>query len=163
MFEKFAETINNAGKAVGEKTKLGTDVVKANFKISSEERALNELYLEIGKTYYDNNLDNPCCETMKELFDKVSEKKASIEALKEHVRKIKGVLLCQNCGAEVDAENNYCGKCGAKIEKPEPVEEAPAEETEEVIDHEDTVEADAAGEEAPEIKVEVDPDDKPEE
>ena len=86
MFEKFAETINNAGKAVGEKTKLGTDVVKANFKISSEERAINELYLEIGKTYYDNNLDNPCCETMKELFDKVSEKKASIEALKEHVR-----------------------------------------------------------------------------
>ena len=46
MFEKFAETINNAGKAVGEKTKLGTDVVKANFKISSEERAINELYLE---------------------------------------------------------------------------------------------------------------------
>ena len=134
MFEKFAETINNAGKAVGEKTKLGTDVVKANFKISSEE-----------------------------LFDKVSEKKASIEALKEHVRKIKGVLLCQNCGAEVDAENDYCGKCGTKIEKPEPVEEAPAEETEEVIDHEDTVEADAAGEEAPEIKVEVDPEDKPEE
>ena len=42
-------------------------------------------------------------------------------------------------------------------------EEAPAEETEEVIDHEDTVEADAAGEEAPEIKVEVDPEDKPEE
>ena len=150
MFEKFAETINNAGKAVGEKTKLGTDVVKANFKISSE-------------TYYDNNLDNPCCDTMKELFDKVSEKKASIEALKEHVRKIKGVLLCQNCGAEVDAENDYCGKCGTKIEKPEPVEEAPAEETEEVIDHEDTVEADAAGEEAPEIKVEVDPEDKPEE
>ena len=65
MFEKFAETINNAGKAVGEKTKLGTDVVKANFKISSEERAINELYLEIGKTYYDNNLDNPCCDTMK--------------------------------------------------------------------------------------------------
>ena len=28
MFEKFAETINNAGKAVGEKTKLGTDVVR---------------------------------------------------------------------------------------------------------------------------------------
>ena len=100
---------------------------------------------------------------MKELFDKVSEKKASIEALKEHVRKIKGVLLCQNCGAEVDAENDYCGKCGTKIEKPEPVEEAPAEETEEVIDHEDTVEADAAGEEAPEIKVEVDPEDKSEE
>ena len=157
MFEKFAETINNAGKAVGEKTKLGTDVVKANFKISSEERALNELYLEIGKTYYDNNLDNPCCETMKELFDKVSEKKASIEALKEHVRKIKGVLLCQNCGAEVDSENDYCGKCGAHLEKPEPPVEETADDLVVVVDADEPADDDDT---APEAAAEEKPSDE---
>ena len=51
MFEKFVETLNQTGKVVGEKTKQGTDVVKANIKISSEERAVNELFFEIGKTY----------------------------------------------------------------------------------------------------------------
>lgn len=162
MFEKFVETLNQTGKVVGEKTKQGTDVVKANIKISSEERAVNELFFEIGKTYYENNKENPCCETMKELFDKVAEKQASIEALKEQVRRIKGVNICQNCGAEVDSENDFCGKCGAKIVKPEPViEEASAENTEEVIDHEETVEVtDEDGKPAINIEVADDDSDK---
>lgn len=159
MFEKFVETLNQTGKAVGEKTKQGTDVVKANIKISGEERAINDLFLEIGKTYYENNKDNPCCDTMKELFDKVSEKQATIESLKEQVRRIKGVNICQSCGAEVDADNDFCGKCGAKIVKPEPVSEDFAEEkSEEIIDHEETVEVtDEDGK--PAINIEVADDD----
>lgn len=137
MFEKIVETINNTGKVVGEKTKQGSEVVKANIKISSEERALNELYTEIGKTYYENNRENPCCDTMKELFEMADEKKAVISDLKQQLRAIKGVSVCGNCGAECPIENDFCGKCGAKIEKPEPPVETPEEE---VIDHEDTVE-----------------------
>lgn len=128
MFEKFVETLNNTGKTVSEKTKQGSDIVKANIKISSEERALNDVYLEIGKTYYENNAENPCCDTMKELFDMVVEKKASIAALKQQIRTIKGVSVCDACGAENPVENEFCGKCGAKIEKPAPVEEASEED-----------------------------------
>ena len=152
MFEKFVETLSNTGKTVGEKTKQGTDIVKANVKISTEERALNELYCEIGKKYYENNSENPCCDAMKELFDKVADKTKEIEALKNQVRQIKGVVMCEKCGAEVGLENDFCGKCGAKLVKPEPViEEIPAEE---VIDHEDTVEV-ADDEGKPEINIEV--------
>lgn len=150
MFEKFVETLNNTGKAVGEKTKQGSDIVKANLKISGEERALNDLFLEIGKTYYENNKDNPCCDTMAELFEKVAEKNESIAALKNQVRIIKGVAICDNCGAEVALENDFCGKCGSKIIKPEPVPEV----TEEVIDHEETIEA-ADDEGNPSINIEV--------
>lgn len=153
MFEKIVETLNNTGKVVGEKTKQSSDLVKINFKISSEEKALLELYCEIGKTYYENNSDNPCCDTMKELFDKVAEKASQIEALKNQVRVIKGVAVCTNCGAEVSAENDFCGKCGSKLEKPEPVADE-YEFTEEIIDHEETVEAsDENGE--PSINIEV--------
>lgn len=129
MFEKIVETLNNTGKTVSEKTKQGSDIVKANIKISSEERALNDVYLEIGKTYYEKNAENPCCDTMKELFGMVAEKKASIAALKQQIRTIKGVSVCEACGAENPVENEFCGKCGAKIEKPAPAEETPAEET----------------------------------
>ena len=70
--------------------------------------------------------------------------------------------ICQNCGAEVDSENDFCGKCGAKIVKPEPViEEASAENTEEVIDHEETVEViDEDGKPAINIEVADDDSDK---
>ena len=164
MFEKFVATLNNTGKAVSEKTKQGTDIVKANLKITTEERELNDLFLEIGKMYYKNNSENPCCDQMKELFDKVSEKEAAVEELKNKVRALKGVVICENCGAEVGDDNAFCGKCGAKIERPEPVEEP--EETKEisdtVVDHEDNVEVvDENGE--PSIKIELAKDENTEE
>lgn len=148
-FEKLKKTFTDAGKTVSEKTKQGSDIVKANLKISSEERELTDLYCEIGKTYYEKNSENPCCDTMKELCEKVAEKTALIESLKQQVRSIKGVAVCGNCGAEVPLENDFCGKCGTKIEKPEPAveEEAPAEE---IIDHE------TDEEEEPTINIEVD-------
>ncbi|MDY3791129.1 MAG: zinc ribbon domain-containing protein [Oscillospiraceae bacterium] len=156
MFEKFVETLNNTGKAVSEKTKQGTDIVKANLKITTEERELNDLFLEIGKMYYENNRENPCCDHMKELFDKVAEKEAAVEELKSKVRALKGVVICQNCGAEVGDDNAFCGKCGAKIERPEPVEavEEAKEISDTVVDHEDNVEVvDENGE--PSIKIEL--------
>lgn len=148
MFEKFVETINNTGKAVGEKARQGSDIAKASIKITAEEKALTDIYTEIGKLYFDNHKDNPCCEEMKALCDKAAEKIASLEGLKAQVRAIKGVNVCANCGADVPLENDFCGKCGAKIDRPEPAPETP----EEVIDHEDTVEG------AADIKIEVDPD-----
>lgn len=148
-FEKLKKTVTDAGKTVSEKTKQGSDIVKANLKIASEERSLTDLYCEIGKTYYEKNGDNPCCDTMKELCEKVAEKTTLIENLKQQVRSIKGVAVCGSCGAEVPLENDFCGKCGAKIEKPEPVEEEEAQE-EEIIDHE------TAEEDAPSINIEVD-------
>lgn len=156
MFEKIVETLNNTGKAVSEKTKQSTDIVKANLKITTAERELNDLFLEIGKMYYKNNSENPCCDHMKELFDKVSEKEAVVEELKNKVRALKGVYICPKCGAEVGEENAFCGKCGTKIEKPEPVEavEDAKEIAETVVDHEDTVEVvDENGE--PSIKIEI--------
>lgn len=156
MFEKFVETINNTGKAVGEKTRQGSDIVKANIKIASEERTLTDIYTEMGKLYYEKHKDDPCCETMTELCAKAGEKLESIEELKKQVRTLKGVNICANCGAEVALDNDFCGKCGAKVEKPAPAAE-PAKEcseaTGDVIDHEDNVEAS-------DIKIEVDPEDK---
>ncbi|MGN0666276.1 MAG: zinc ribbon domain-containing protein [Huintestinicola sp.] len=133
MFEKIVESISNTGKAVGEKAKIGTDIAKLNIKISTEERALTEIYQTVGETYYKNNKDNPCCDEMKKLFESVEEKLAAIDELKTLLHQTKGVVICPNCSAEIDAENDFCGKCGTKLEKPAPVVEEPvvlAEEAE---------------------------------
>ena len=140
MFEKIVESISNTGKVVGEKAKLGTDIAKLNIKISTEERALTEIYQTVGETYYKNNKENPCCDEMKKLFESVDEKLASIEALKDQLHQMKGVIVCSNCGAEVDAENDYCGKCGTKLEKPAPVVEEPEVIAEEAAADETTEE-----------------------
>lgn len=133
MFEKFVETLNNTSKAVTEKTKQSTEIVKTNLKINTEEKELEALYCEIGKLFYDKSKDDPCCDTMKELFDKVTEKKKALEAYHSQVRILKGINICQSCGVEISADCDFCGKCGAKITKPEPIEENTDEAAEEPI------------------------------
>ncbi len=152
MFEKITQTIKNTGEAVGTKAKQGSELAKSSIRISNEEKNLNDIYAEIGKRYYDNNSENPCCDEMKELCDKAAEKIALITELKRQVRALKGVIICTNCGAEVPDENDFCGKCGTKLEKPAPQPEAVEEE--EVIDHEDNVEA-VDEDDVPVINIEV--------
>ena len=131
MFENFVETLTNTGKNGGE-------FVKLNYKVLSAQKALDDLYNQIGRLFVEEN-GATCTEgEIGELTQQAAAKAVEIETLKAQLRLIRGVVVCENCGAEVDAENDYCGKCGAKLVKPEPPAEEPAEE--EAVDDEATVE-----------------------
>ena len=128
-FEKFAETISNTGKN-------GIDFGKLSYKAVAEQKALHDLYTQIGKAFVDQNKDIVIDGELGELKAQAVAKAQEIETLKAQIRMIRGVVVCENCGAEVDAENDYCGKCGTKLVKPEP----PAEETDEITDDEESIE-----------------------
>ncbi|MBP1534700.1 MAG: zinc ribbon domain-containing protein [Ruminococcus sp.] len=140
FFDKVSEAITATGKTVGDKTKMGTDIVKLSYKLSTEQKNLSDIFTEIGKAYYEESKDAPQSDALVQLVSEATVKSAEIEGIKEQIRQIKGVTVCPNCGADVPLEYDFCGKCGTKIERPEP----PAEETEETV------------EETDEIKVEVD-------
>lgn len=36
---------------------------------------------------------------------------------KKYVEKIKGVICCENCGAEISEKSGFCSNCGTKVEK----------------------------------------------
>ena len=130
MFENFVETLTNTGKNGGE-------FVKLNYKVLSAQKSLDDLYNQIGRLFVEEN-GATCTEgEIGELTQQAAAKAVEIESLKAQLRMIRGVVVCENCGAEVDAENDFCGKCGTKLVKPEPPVEEPAEE---VTDDEATVE-----------------------
>ncbi len=134
FFDKVSEAITATGKTVGDKTKQGTDIVKLSYKLSTEQKNLTDIFTEIGKAYYEENKDAPQSEALVQLVAEATVKNAEIEGIKEQIRQIKGVTVCPNCGADVPLEYDFCGKCGTKIEKPEPVvEETAEEETEDEI------------------------------
>ena len=130
MFERFIETLESTGKTVSEKTKSGTEVVKLSYKVSSSQRDLAEIYAQIGKLCYEEYKDAEKSDAMADLFAQASLKNAEIDELKAKIR--------------VPADNDFCGKCGARIVKPaapaEVSEEAPAEETAEEAPTQDTAE-----------------------
>ena len=129
-FEKFAETLSNTGKN-------GIDFGKLSYKAATEQKALNDLYNRIGRKFVEDNKDVAVDGELGEIKAQAVAKAQEIEALKAQIRMLRGVVVCENCGAEVDAENDYCGKCGTKLVKPEP----PVEETEdEVADDGESIE-----------------------
>lgn len=135
IFKKIGDTITETGKTVGEKTKQVSSVAKFNAKIISSEHSISDNYAILGKYYYDTYKDNPA----DEVAETVNSITASLEAIadmKSQILAIKGMVKCQDCGAECPFEDTFCGKCGAKLEKPEPPveEEVPAEEDVEAIE-----------------------------
>lgn len=130
ILKKIGDTLTDAGKTVGEKTKQVGSVAKINAKIISCEHSISENYSILGKYYYDTYKDNPDDE-IAETVNAVTASIETIAELKSELLAIKGLIKCQKCGSECPFEDTFCGKCGAELEKPEPVEEE-VEESEEI-------------------------------
>ena len=143
ILKKIGDTLTDAGKTVGEKTKQAGTVAKLNAKIISSERSISESYSILGKYYYDTYKDNPD-EEIAETVNAVTAAIDAISELKSEILAIKGLVKCTKCGGECPFEDTFCGKCGAVLEKPEPAED-------EVEDFEESEEA--AESEVPNIVV----------
>ncbi len=151
IIKKITDTITETGKNVGEKTKQVGNTAKLNAKIISSERSISENYTIIGKYYYDMYKDNPDAD-IAEAVNSVTASLETIAEMKSQILAIKGLVKC-SCGASCPIEDTYCGKCGAMLEKPEPVEEAVVEDTAEekadieIVVAEDTSETEETTEE----------------
>lgn len=142
ILKKIGDTITETGKSVGEKTKQVSSVAKFNAKIIASEHSVSENYTILGKFYYDTYKDSPA-EEVAETVNSITASLETIADMKSQILAIKGMVKCQDCGAECPFEDNFCGKCGAKLEKPEP----PVEET---AEEEEVLEAVEEAEEVPE-------------
>lgn len=126
FFEKISKNITDTGKVVTEKTKQVSESAKLNSKIVSSENTISTNYTILGKYYYENFKETPA-EEVAEACNAITAANEAIVTMKAQLLSIKGLVKCTACGAECPIDNNFCGKCGAALEKPEP---APAEEEE---------------------------------
>ena len=134
FFKKVGETISETGKSVSEKTKQVGNVAKLNAKIIASEHSISENYTILGKYYYDTYKDNPD-EAVAETVNAVTASIDTIAEMKAQLLAAKGLVKCVECGAGCPTEDDFCGKCGAKLIKPEPApeeDEAVSEEIEEI-------------------------------
>lgn len=139
FFEKIGKTLTETGKAVTEKTKVVGESAKLNSKIIAKESSARSLYSEIGEYYYNKYKDAPD-EEIADAVNELTEALNSIADMKNQLLSIKGAVKCTECGAECPIETAFCGKCGAKLVKPEPpVEEEIQNNTEAVENPENTV------------------------
>ncbi len=114
FLDDLGKKISQTSQDVVQKTKDTAEILKLNSTISDEEKKLNNLYLQIGKIYYEKYKENPD-DSLAALIDSVAQTQTRLYNLGEQVKRLKGMVSCQNCGAAVPYGAPFCSACGSKM------------------------------------------------
>ena len=116
FFDKLGKKAQEAYQTTKDKTKEISGEFKLKSKINQNEDKMYQLFAHIGEIVYnayEKNVDvdkaeiNPMCEEIKDY--KEENEKYRLEYLELNNKK-----LCVKCGAELEREDGFCQKCGAK-------------------------------------------------
>lgn len=123
FLDNMGKKLGEAAQAAAKKSGELVEVTKLNVNINTEEDKIQKLFAQIGKKIYDKytasgSIDEEAvedCETIK-----VHEQ--NIKNLRSKILEIKNLKICTGCGAELERDQIFCSKCGARNEIPHPVE-----------------------------------------
>lgn len=119
IFEDLGKKLSKAGQGVAQTTRNLADKMKLSNAISEEKKNIERLYSSIGQQYFSEHADS-AEESLASLVDEV---KAAFDRMGDYtdqLNKLKGVIVCQECGAEAPANAVFCNMCGVRIVRPEP-------------------------------------------
>ena len=119
FFDQLGKKVTDAGKGVAQQTKNLSEIARLTSVIDTEEKLVAQSYAQIGKAYYENHKNDPSAECASQiaLVNKSLEK---IAQWREQIQKIKGIVKCPQCGADVPYNSQFCGTCGSRIVRPSP-------------------------------------------
>ena len=109
--------VTSLGQGVKQKSKEVTDSVKLNSALKSLGNQKKEEYEKLGEAYF-----KLCCENEEKAVPELEEFTAHLKELisqekelQEQIQKIKNVVYCPNCNAELPGESKFCNVCGTEI------------------------------------------------
>lgn len=114
------KNITGTARDVKRKSEDIVEITKISVSIGSDEEKLKKLFYELGMDVYKSYCENPEESVCPKKCMEIARLDDSIRQNKEKILLLRGNAECKACGAIVDADSNFCPKCGAKIEKPEP-------------------------------------------
>jgi hypothetical protein len=169
FFGSLGKSLKKGTDTVADRTSSFFEIQKKNARVVMEQREIDKLLADIGKSVrreYEDGRKDFSPEVLN-LLSEIDTHKDAISELKTSINSMKGQKQCPKCGAVVDKSASFCPKCGEpipEIKEEEPAQEAPAEEpapeeaaAEEPAAEEPAPEDAPAGEEAPETAPEEAP------
>ena len=114
FFEGIGKKLAQSGQEAAQKAKNTAEVIKLNSMISDEEKRINNLYIQIGKLYYEVYGENPE-EQFAQFITDINDCKAKILVHAEQIRIVKGIAECTECGGQVPLGAPFCSSCGSPM------------------------------------------------
>jgi len=107
---KVSDTANSAVNKANELA----EVSRLNGLVAEEDKKIKNLYYQIGKAYVAQCGSNPAPE-FAELVGAVIESGRAMKDYKDQINALKGIRICEKCGAEVAKGVNFCNTCGNQM------------------------------------------------
>ena len=135
FFDKLGKKASKTYQVTTEKAVNLSEELKLKSKISDIKEKIDNLYNEIGKTVYNEMKDGKDVskEEVASKCEEISNLNDEIQKIESEILALKKVRKCVNCGEELELQDLFCSKCGAKqpeLEKVE-VKEEPTTEAKE--------------------------------
>ena len=115
-FKEFTDTLAAKSSEVAQKAKDMADVASLNSQIKTEKEAINNAYLSIGETVYQEQKDSENS-PFDDQIQSIKRRLAKIAELEKSISEIKGTKKCPFCGETIGILAEICPKC--KQELPE--------------------------------------------
>lgn len=115
FFDEIGKKLSYTGQEAVKQTKIMANVAKYNGNISALEKQAQDMFLQLGKLYFQDHQNDVDAEYSEQLMA-VSKCMKEIEDLRNKIQQEKGVTVCSQCGAEVRNNSLFCNACGAKVE-----------------------------------------------
>ena len=110
---KFSKAVDGAekySKLAVDKTSLMIDKAKLSLAVNDAEKKIKDIMAEIGEFVYAEYASGA------EFSEELESKCVQIEKLKAEIAELKNAVICSSCGEYNPAGNEFCGKCGEKID-----------------------------------------------
>ncbi len=145
-FDDFGTRVKKVRDDTVEGLQKANKVRQLNSSIHAEEKKVDKLYKDMGKKLYELYKDNALSEFEPE-FETLAASFAMMDELQEQVRGVRGVQICPNCKAEVNAKERFCPNCGYKLPEQDVTDDEEPMEAEEDNQTQDAAEEEPAREE----------------
>jgi hypothetical protein len=126
IIDKLGKSLQGATQSVVKGTKDFTDTARLNSLIADENKAIEGMYIQIGKIYHETQGGDENSPSGK-LCLSIDAANKRIIKYEQDIMHIKGIKKCPECGTKSPKTTIYCGSCGVQITEPEtvslPVEE----------------------------------------
>lgn len=125
LFEEVGQTLSRAGQGLAQKARDTAQVTKLKLSVSEDERAIEGIYLSIGKAYCrmceacspEQLPSEATSEPIASLLTSLRERKQQLLDKQQTIRVIQQVMICPKCGASCSAESSFCTNCGASLQE----------------------------------------------
>lgn len=120
IIDKLSSGVTEAGNTISQKAKGISEQTKLSGEISKNKARRDESIRKLGEVYYQARKKNeePDAE---ELLREIEQVDGILEKLTESLNQLKGIVVCENCGAEIEKGNAFCPSCGTPVREPQKI------------------------------------------